>query len=89
MVTVIVSHKVKDFKEWKKGFDADGSRRDSAGVRTTGIYGALDNPNDVTVVMEFPSPEVFKGLMGDPKMKEIMAAAGVISEPEIKVLSRT
>jgi hypothetical protein len=88
MVTVIITHEVKDFSEWKKGFDSDETRRAAAGIMITGVYSAADNANNVTVTSEFPNMDVVNGFMNDPNMHEIMEKVGVISQPEVKILNR-
>ena len=88
MVTTILTHEVKNFSEWKKGFDADESSRQQAGVKTNGIYTSVDNPNQVTVILEFPSEDVVKGFMGDPDLKVKMEQAGVLGMPETKILNK-
>jgi len=84
MVTVIVSHEVKNFAEWKKGFDSDEVNRQQAGVKTHGVYTAADNPNLVSIFTEFQSMEAVHGMMASPHMKESMEAAGVIGMPEVR-----
>ena len=88
MVTIILSHEVKDFSKWKEAFDADESRRTAQGVKLSGLFTAVDNQNRPTIIFEFPSLEAFRGFMQDPSLKEKMDMAGVISEPEVKILNR-
>lgn len=61
MVTVILTHEVKDFSNWKKQFDLGEPLRARAGVKTTGVYTSVDNPNNVTVTTEFPGIEAVQG----------------------------
>ncbi len=88
MVTTILTHEVKDFTEWKKGFDADGANRSQMGVKVTGVYQSVENPNMVTVITEVPSVGAIKGFMANPELKAVMEKAGVIGAPEIKILSQ-
>ena len=88
MVTVILSHEVKNFSEWKKVFDADETNRQQVGVKTHGIYTAVDNPNLVSVINEIPSLEALNEMMSNPDMKAKMEAAGVIGMPEVKILKK-
>lgn len=43
MVTVILTHEVKNFSEWKKAFDGDDSNRQQVGVKINGVYNSVDN----------------------------------------------
>jgi len=88
MVNVILSHEVKDFSEWKKHFDSDETKRSQAGVKVTGLFTCVDNPNHVTVTTEFPSMEAVQGFMGSPELKEKMEMGGVIGKPEVKILNK-
>lgn len=88
MITTILTHDVSDFVEWKKVFDADSSLRQQAGVKIIGLYTATDNPGSVTIISEFPNQQVFQEFMHNEEMKDKMKKAGVISEPEIRVLNK-
>lgn len=88
MVKVILSHEVTDFATWKTGFDSGEGMRAAAGVVTTGVYTAVDNANHVTVTTEFPSVEAVQGFLSNPNLKADMEAAGVVGEPEVKVLNK-
>ena len=88
MVTTILTHEVKNFSEWKKGFDAGEPMRQQAGVKTNGVYNSVDNPNHVTIIAEFPSAEAVKGFMSNPDLKATMEQHGVIGIPEAKILNK-
>ena len=88
MVTVILSHEVTNFAEWKAGFDGHEPMRQQAGVKTLGVYNSVDNPNLVSVITEFPSAEAVRGFMASPGLKEDMAKAGVVGVPEVKILNK-
>lgn len=87
MVKVILSHEVKDFTSWKKAFDEGAPLRTSAGVKTTGVYTSVENPNHVTVTTEFPNVEIVKGFLANPQLKADMEKGGVIGHPEVKILN--
>jgi quinol monooxygenase YgiN len=86
-VTVIVSHEVKDYAAWRKGYDADEPNRKKAGFSVSGVYTDVKNPNMVTVIGEFASPAAAEAFMTNPKLKEVMDKAGVVSKPEVKILA--
>lgn len=88
MVTTILTHEVKNFTDWKKGFDADSTNRTKMGVTITGVYQSVENPNMVTVISEVPSVEAIKGFLANPELKTTMENAGVIGWPEVKILNR-
>ncbi len=82
-----VTHEVKNFAEWKAGFDSDETNRAAMGVKITGVFTAHDNENMVTVTSEVPSVEAAQGFINNPMMKEAMEKAGVISAPQISIVS--
>lgn len=88
MVTVILSHEVSNYSDWKKGFEEGESFRQQAGVKTNGVYNSVDNPNLVTVIAEFPSKEAVHGFINNPNLKADMEKAGVVGMPEVKILSK-
>jgi quinol monooxygenase YgiN len=88
MATVILSHEVSDFAQWKKGFDEGEPLRAAAGVQTHGVYSSVENPNHVTVITEFPSVEAVQGFLANPQLKADMESAGVIGAPDLKILNK-
>lgn len=86
-VTVIVTHEVKNYATWRKGFDADDSNRKQAGFKVTGVYADVKNPNRVSIIGEFPSAAAAEAFTMSPKLKEVMEKAGVIGKPDVKVLT--
>lgn len=88
MVTVIMQHEVKDFAQWKTGFDADEPNRAKVGIKLSGLYTSVKNPNDVTMIFEAPGLDVLEAFTGDPRLQEAMENAGVISVPNVSVLSK-
>jgi quinol monooxygenase YgiN len=87
-VTVIVTHEVKDYATWRKGYDADETNRQKAGFRVRGVYADVKNPNLVSIIGEFPSVAAAEAFTTSPKLKEVMEKAGVIGMPEVKILTR-
>jgi hypothetical protein len=87
MVKVILTHEVKDFAAWKKAYDEDASNRDNAQMKVLGVYTAIDNPNKVTVIAEFPNPGAVNVFMDNPALKAAMEKGGVMGKPDVKVLN--
>lgn len=88
MVYVNVRHTVADYAKWREGFDANESFRRAAGA--TGVkqvYRDQDNPNVITVIVQWDTAEKARRFAEDPRLKEIMEKAGIISAPEIRILN--
>lgn len=88
MATLFVRHTVADFGKWKKVYDDFDTERKSLGVTSDGVYQLDGDPNDVTVYHEFGDAGAAKAFMSNPRLKEVMAAAGVSSVPTIWITER-
>jgi hypothetical protein len=74
---------VKDFGKWKAAYDAFDGERKTMGVTGHGVYRSDDNPNEVTIYHHFTSIEEAKAFGDSPRLKEVMASAGVEGPPDI------
>jgi hypothetical protein len=88
MTTVIISHEVKNYADWKKVFDADEVNRTKAEFKVTGLYQSVDNSNMITLVGEAPSIDAVKLFMSNPLLKEAMEKGGVIGMPDVRMLRK-
>jgi hypothetical protein len=86
-VTVVVTHEVKDYAAWRKGFDAHESGRTKAGFKVSGVYADVKNSNVVTIIGEFPGTASAEAFFSSPDLKETMVKAGVVGKPDVKVLA--
>jgi len=81
MVRMFVRHEVADYDKWIKAYhDFDGER---GGMGVTGheVYRSVVNGNDVTITHDFETLEKAKAFMESPRLREVMEAAGVTSQP--------
>jgi hypothetical protein len=85
-VTVVITHEVKDYAEWRKVYDADEPNRKAGGFKVSGVYADANNPNMVTIIGEFPSVDAVNAFVSSPKLKEAMDASGVVGKPDVKIL---
>ena len=72
----------------EKIFDADEPNRTKVGVKQIGLYTSVKNPNDVTMIFEAPSAELYEKMMSDPARLEDIKKAGVISVPAATILNK-
>ena len=89
MKTVILSHEVKNYPDWRKVFDADEGNRTRAGLKITGVYQSVDSPNKITIIGEAPSVEALNTFMSNPALKEAMEKGGVIGMPDVRIFNKT
>ena len=87
MVYLNIRHTITDYEKWRPFFDDDEARRRTAGA--TGVkqvYRDLDDPNIVTVILEWDTAENARRFMDDPAMREVMQKAGVIGMPAVRAI---
>lgn len=87
MVYLNIRHTVSDYDRWQSGFDANRSVRRAAGA--TGkrqIFRDVENPNTVTVILEWDNVENAAKFLADPAVQEAMQKAGVVGTPTVNAL---
>ncbi len=90
MIYLNVRHTAADYAKWRVGFDAHEPARRAAGA--TGVqqvYRDVENPNAITIVMEWDSAEKARKFAQDPALRQVMEKAGVIGAPEVRFLNPT
>ena len=66
MAIVQIEHPISSFEAWKAAFDSDPAFREESGVRRYRIVRPVDDPNFVSVDLEFddvPRAEAFRGAL--------------------------
>jgi len=86
MAKLLVHHKVQDYSAWRKIFDEDDDRRKEYGSTGVQILKSASDPNDLTVIIDWPSVEAAKAFAASDVLKEKMKDAGVVSQPEMMFL---
>lgn len=87
MIYINVRHTVADYATWRPYFDADESRRRAAGA--TGInqvYRDSNDPNVVTLIMQWDNMVNAQKFYNDPMMRDVMQKAGVIGMPAVSAI---
>jgi quinol monooxygenase YgiN len=88
MKTIVITHEVKNYSDWRKVYDADEANRSKAGFITSGEYQSEEDPNRITIIGEAPSVKAIQDFMTNPALKEAMEKGGVIGMPEVKILNK-
>jgi quinol monooxygenase YgiN len=89
MAKVIVQHHVADFEQWYPVFKEHGEVRRSHGATGHTLHRGVDDPDTILIVNSFSSLEGARAFMTDPSLKDVMARAGVDSEPQVWVMDET
>ncbi|MAP12397.1 MAG: hypothetical protein CMQ61_10135 [Gammaproteobacteria bacterium] len=90
MARIFLTHKVKDYDEWKEGYDADGERRQAAGLIEGGHFHSSDDRNSFLIVWDTEigideTTAMVTGMMADEELAKLMEEAGVLEKPEFWV----
>jgi len=84
MVYINLRLNVADYDKWRLGFEANETSRRSAG--STGVnqfYRDVENPNNVTLVLEWEEASKARAFLNDPHTKASMDEAGVTGRPMV------
>ncbi|HET7483625.1 MAG TPA: antibiotic biosynthesis monooxygenase [Actinomycetota bacterium] len=77
MAAAFVRHRVRDYDEWRKVYEAVQARADEFGIREEAVYRSADDPNDVLVYHRFDSLDAARSFFGAEELGAAMADAGV------------
>jgi hypothetical protein len=84
MVYLNVRHTVADYSKWRPLYDDDGARRIAAGATGVAqVYRDMDDPNTITLILEWDTAENANKFAHDPALGAVMQKAGVIGVPAV------
>jgi hypothetical protein len=83
MTTLFVRHKVTDYANWKRAYDAFDATRKKFGVTGDSIYRDADDSSAVIVTHNFRDTSTAKAFASSKELKSAMEQAGVAGPPEI------
>lgn len=84
VATLVVSHKVESFENWKHVFDSTANWKAKFGWKHSVVLTTDSDRNNVTVIEEFDTLENAKKFASSPDLKAAMGKAGVKSPPDIR-----
>jgi len=84
MVYLNIRHTVSDYSQWRPIFDADDVRRRAAGASgVTQVFRDMDDPNTITLILEWDTAENANKFAHDPALGAVMQKAGVMGVPAV------
>jgi quinol monooxygenase YgiN len=83
MTTLFVRHKVTDYANWKRAYDAFDATRKKHGVTGESVYRDADDSSTVIVTHTFKDISTAKAFFGSDVLRSAMEQAGVAGPPEI------
>ena len=81
---VDITHNVKDYAKWRPVFDADSANQKAAGLQLVAVGRDADSSNRILIAFKISDMAKAKAMEADPKLKETMTKAGVISKPDFE-----
>jgi hypothetical protein len=80
---MFIRHRVEHYARWRQGYDDFDEERKGMGVVGDAVNQSADDPNDLTVWHDFEMLEAAQEFNSSPRLREVMANAGVAGEPQI------
>ncbi len=84
-VVMMITLEVKNFSEWKKGFDNGSSVRDKAGIKVLSVCSSIKNENEIIVVEEAENAQAAHDFLTLLKGKQ---KDGDLSKLEVKLYDK-
>jgi uncharacterized protein YeaO (DUF488 family) len=84
---VLVRHKVRDFSEWKRGYDAHLPKRTEAGLAEKHLLRGTNDPNEVVILLEAKDHNRAKAFVESTDLRETMQKLGVVDKPDVYYLN--
>jgi hypothetical protein len=84
---MLVRHKVRDFSEWKGGYDAHLPKRVEAGLTEKYFLRGDYDPNEVILLFEAQDLTRAKAFAESADLRETMQKLGVLDKPDIYFLN--
>ena len=84
---VLVRHKVRDFAEWKRGYDAHLPKRTEAGLTEKHLLRGASDPNEVVLLLEAKDQNRAKAFVESVDLRETMQKVGVVDKPDVYFLN--
>jgi hypothetical protein len=84
---LLVRHKVREFHEWKRVFDAHRDAQSHSGLRIERILRNVYEPNEVFLFFEVMDLAKARGFVSSPEVSNARRQAGVVDEPDIYFLA--
>jgi heme-degrading monooxygenase HmoA len=86
MVHVIVRHKVADYVRWKEAFDGHLNVRKAAGEVGHRVLLSVDDPREVTILLDWDSLERARRFANSDDLKQKMQQSGVLGDADVSFL---
>jgi hypothetical protein len=80
---MFVRLEVVQFSEWVKTYDGFAPARKAAGITESTLWQSADDPNDVTIINDFPSLQQARAFAASGELKDAMRNSGLKGPPQV------
>jgi hypothetical protein len=80
---LLVRHKVREYDEWKRVFDAHKDAQRKAGLRIERVMRNLYEPQEVFLFFEVMDLAKARGFVSSPEVSASQKEAGVVDKPDV------
>ena len=84
---MLIRHKVKDFAEWKRGYDGYLPKRTEAGLTEKHLLRSASDANEVVLLFQATNLGQAKAFAESPDLRQTMQNVGVVDKPDIYFLN--
>jgi hypothetical protein len=81
MAMLIVQLRVKDYRKWRRLYEAQAPARRKATMGSAQVYRDADDPQKLAIIFKVKETDKAKDYLESPQLREVMKAAGVIGKP--------
>ena len=89
MVHMFARGMVEDFTKFRKVFDSGEEMRRSAGATGNTVYQSVNDPNEITVRVEFPTTDAAIAFWKSQGLREAMKRGGLQGPPTMWLVNET
>ena len=87
MVHVIMRATVADYQKWRPVFDnLEDLRRSKGSTGVNRVFRDADNPNTITLLLEWDSAANGRDFLASEQLREAMQKAGVVGAPMVSTV---
>jgi hypothetical protein len=83
---MLIRHKVSDFSQWKRGYDAHLPKRNETGLTEKYLLRGAKDPNEIIILFEAKDLKRAEDFAGSVDLRDTMKKVGVVDTPNIYFL---
>jgi hypothetical protein len=84
---LLIRHKVRDFSEWKRGYDLHLPKRTEAGLTEKHLLRGASDANEVVLLFQAKDLDSAKAFVESADLRQTMQKVGVLDKPDIYFLN--